>query len=270
MTNTNHTELTKNSDKSFVLHLSLPAADIKTAYQKIKNGVASNIEVKGFRKGKAPTDLIDQQISPEKLLEETAQQLIPKIYEDKIKQYELKPIIQPQIKILNPPINTEKDWELEISACELPALSLDDFQAEISTANKQNVDKTKEVRINQILDILLSKTHVTLPAILIDAEVNYKLSHLVDQANQAGISVQTYLKSQNTTLEDYKKTLAVQVEREWKLNLAIDQVAHHAHLEVTHEEVDRELAKYTTQNIDHNFLHFILLQNKTLEYLQSL
>lgn len=270
MTNTNPTELTKNSDKSFILHLTIKAEAVKSTHEKIKHEVAESLEVKGFRKGKAPLDVVEQQISPEKLLEETAQKLIPDLYQQKITEYDLKPIIQPQIRILNPPVSLDKTWELEIAGCELPEITVENYKEEIAAANKINKDKAKEGKINGVLDILIKKSKVTLPPILTDAEVNYKLSRLIEQTNQAGITIQTFLKNQNTTLEQYKKTLTDQVIKEWTLNLAIDKVAVENHIEVTHEEIDQEMTKYPNQNIDHNFLHFVLLQNKTLEHLQSL
>lgn len=270
MTNTNDTQLTRNNDKSFSLKLIIEAETVSATYQKVKNNLVSNFEAKGFRKGKAPLNVVEQQIVPEKILEETAQILIPELYQQKIKEYDLKPIVQPQIKIMNPPISADKEWQIEILGCELPEIIVKDYKEAVSKANLANKDKPKETAINEILDILLKNAEVTIPPILLNAEVDYKLSRLVDQTNQAGLTVQAYLKNQNLTLEQYKKNLTDQVIKEWTLNLAIDKIANDNKIEVTHEEIDQEMEKYPKDKVDHNFLHFILLQNKTLNLLQSL
>ena len=269
MTNSIATELKKNDDKSFVLNLTIAAATISSTYQQVTLQAAQEVEVKGFRKGKAPLDVIEQHLSAEKILEETAQKLIPELYAQKVKEYELKPIVQPQIKITNPPITKDKDWQIEITSCELPDLSLSAYEVEIKKINQEKGDD-KEKHVNQILDTLLKSAKVTLPQILIQAEVNYKLSRLVDQTNQAGISVQTYLKNQNTTLENYQKNLEEQTTKEWTLNLAIDQIARDQKIEVSPVELETELKKYPAEKVDQNFLNFVLLQNKTLNYLQTL
>lgn len=272
MTNSNTAntpELTKNEDKSFILHLTIGSLTVSQAYQQIVNQAATDLEIKGFRKGKAPLDVVEQHLSVEKILEETAQKLIPDLYSQKVKEYDLKPIIQPQIKITNPPISKDKDWQLEIKSCELPDLKLGEYNPDITKIN-QSKPENKEQHVNQILDVLINKSQVNLPSILIEAEVNYKLSKLVDQTNQAGITVQTYLKNQNTTLEAYQKKLEEQIKKEWTLNLAIDQIAHSQKFEVTPAEIEAETKKYPNEHIDANFLQFVLLQNKTLNYLQTI
>ncbi len=270
MTNTNQSELTRNDDKTFILRLTIKANDVKSTYQHLLEHIAADIDIHGFRKGKAPKELVEKHISNEKLLEETAQKLIPDLYQQKIKEHVLKPIIQPQIKITNPPLTIDKDWQIEIISCELPEIKLADYSKEITVLNVKNIKLSQEEKVNQILDLLVKKSSVILPPILTEAELNHKLSQLVDQTQQAGITVQAYLKNQNLTLDQYKEQLKSQITKEWTLNLALDSIAHSNKLEVTPQNVEEEMKKYSKNNIDPQFLQFILMQNKTIEYLQSL
>lgn len=268
---TNTQPLTKNSDKSFTLALTIKKEDISHAYNHALEHLSQEVEINGFRKGKAPLDMVKQHISEEKLMEETAQVVISQAYQTKIEENQLRPIIQPKIKILNPPVSLDKDWDLEIVSCELPEIKIDDtFRVEITESNTKSKDQKKEERVNQILEILLKKSQTVLPAILVDSEIEYKLSKLVDQADQAGITIQTFFKNQNTNLEDYKSKLKNQITKEWTLNLAIDHIAKDNHIEVTQEEVADEMKKYPDAKADPGFISFILLQNKTLEYLLNL
>lgn len=268
---TNTQSLIKNDDKSFTLRLTIKQPDISAIYDHTLNHLALEVEINGFRKGKAPLDMVKQHISEEKLIEETAQTVISNAYQSEITKNDLKPIIQPKIKILNPPVSINKDWDLEITSCELPEIKIEDsYQPEIIAANVKNKDQKKEEQVNQILELLLQKSQTTLPSILVDSEIEYKLSKLINQVDQAGITIQAYFKNQNTNLEDYKNKLKTQVTKEWTLNLAIDHIAKSQHIEVTPEEVDAEIKKYPNSKTEPGFVSFILLQNKTLEYLLNL
>ena len=61
--------------------------DIKKEHQEHLKQFQANFETKGFRKGKAPLDVVEQNINPEKLFEEVASHLISHAYGEKIKKH---------------------------------------------------------------------------------------------------------------------------------------------------------------------------------------
>jgi len=109
---TNQPELKQLPDKTFIINLNLTQQQIQSEYQKVLVSVQSEFETKGFRKGKVPLDIVKEQISEERIIEEVASHLISDAYSKFIKENKLQPVIQPQIKITNAPISLDKDWQV--------------------------------------------------------------------------------------------------------------------------------------------------------------
>jgi len=61
--------------------------------------LVKEVSVPGFRKGKAPRDILVQHIGKENLLEDALEHLIPQLYKQAIESQQLGPIARPQIEI---------------------------------------------------------------------------------------------------------------------------------------------------------------------------
>lgn len=264
-------ELKKLPDKTFVLTVTLPQKNILSEYQNLVKKVAQNFETKGFRKGKAPLDVVEKQISSEKITEEVVETLLSRAYREKSKQYDLHPITNPQIKLLNPPLTLEKDWQFEITSCETPQVKIDTkYLDKIKTANSQK-NNSKEESTNKILDIISASSSLDLPQIIIDNEIDHRLSHLIEQINKANLTLEKYFQSNNTNQKDYIKEQTTLIKKEWTLNLALDQIAFDQKIEVSSQEVENVAKNYPPDTkIDLNLLNYLIRQQKTLEYLASL
>jgi trigger factor len=68
--------------------------EINKAYKKIAN----QVNIPGFRKGKAPKMIIEQRFGKEALVQEAVEQIFPTIYRDALKETNIKPIDQPQVE----------------------------------------------------------------------------------------------------------------------------------------------------------------------------
>jgi len=268
---TNSTDLKKQDNKVFTLTVEIKVADIKAEYQEHLKKFQAEYETKGFRKGKAPLEVVEQNINPEKLFEEVASHLISHAYGHKIEENGLKPIIQPQVKFLNKDVDFDHDWQIEITSCELPEIKLNDkYLAEVKKINSDKTITDENQKIEKIIDSLVKNSQVELPEILIESDTQNQLSQLIDQSRQAGISVADYLKNKGLTLEQYKENLKKQLTKEWTLNLAITQIAKEQKFEVTQTEVE-DISKNNPslgQNI--NFIYYILTQQKVFDFLKKL
>ena len=232
------------ADKSFILNLEIKNNQIQEEYQKVLVSIQKNFKTDGFRAGKVPLSIIKQNISDSKIIEEIVSHLIPPLYSQKIKKYQLKPIIQPQIKFINPPITLDKDWQIEITSCQLPPLTLKTiYQAQIKKINASK----KEDKITQIVEILIKNSQVKLPEILIQADLQRQLSSLVDQTQQAGITINQYLQSKKTNLEQYKQNLSLQIKKQWTLNLAIDKIAQDKKMNPTDKDLQQKVMDFLLQ-----------------------
>ena len=81
----------------------------KAAQDKAFNKLAANVEVDGFRKGKAPANLVKGKIDPMKVMDEAINSLLPTIYGEILKEEKLEPVARPQVDVTK-----LSDTELEV------------------------------------------------------------------------------------------------------------------------------------------------------------
>jgi FKBP-type peptidyl-prolyl cis-trans isomerase (trigger factor) len=268
---TKQNDIKKQTNKVFTLNIDIKLDDIKKEHQESLKKFQINFETKGFRKGKAPLEVVEQSISLEKLFEQVASTLISKAYGEKIKEHSLKPIVQPQVKFINKEVDLNHDWQIEITSCELPEIKIDNkYSSEIK---KLNLDKTitdENKKIEKIIETLVKNSQVELPEILIESDIQNQLSQLIDQSRQAGINVNDYLKNKGLTLEQYKENLKKQLTKEWTLNLTITQIAKEQKIEVTEKEIKDLATSNPSLNQNTKFTYYLLTQQKVFDFLKKL
>lgn len=267
---TNQSTVEKQANKSFVVKLIITKDEIKKTHQQVLASIQANFETKGFRKGKAPLDVVEREVSFEKLFEEVASKLISKKYGEIIDENKLKPIIQPQVKFNKQIESFDQDWDIEISACEMPEITLDkNYLDKIKKTKTESKATDENQKTEEIVKTLISVAKVDLPQILIDSDVQHQLSHLVEQVQQAGITVEQYLANQKTNIKDYQENLKKKIVEEWTINLAIQKISVDQKIEVTPEEIKNITDKNPAllQNI--NMVSYILIQQKVFEFLKK-
>jgi len=270
---TNNKDFEKMADNSFVLRFTIAADKIDKEWQHALSHAQQHFEAKGFRKGKAPLSVVEQNVSKTAILEDTASHLLSHEYEELVKKHDLHPIIQPQVKILNPPVDKGKDWEVEITGCELPNFSLDKkVYDEIKKINNQEskTDDKKSHKLDEVVEVMIKNSKVDLPNVLIEADIDHRISGLVDQINQAGLTVEQFLKDRKQTIEQYRDSLKEQVIKEWTINLGIDFIFKEQKMEVKPEEGKELIEKNPQLGQNINMVFYLLSQQKVFEYLQTL
>lgn len=257
------------TDKSFVFTLLITKDEINQEYHHTLEHVAAEFESKGFRKGKAPLEVVKANVATDKLLSEVFSHLVTHLYQHRVEEHQLHPIIDPKVKIINPPLSLDKDWQVEITGCQLPLLTLSaKYKTETSTINQKKLDDAK--KLDALFDNLLTHSQVELPDILIEADTQKHLADLVEQTQQAGITVTQYLKSKNETLEEYQKKLETKVRNEWTLNLAISQIALDEKITPTEVEVKALVEKNPQLKSNPNLVYYLLTQQKVIDFLKKL
>lgn len=76
--------------------------DLDAAYRRI----AEQVRIPGFRKGKAPRQVIDVQVGREAVVDEFIESAVPRLYSDAIREHDLAPIGDPSISL--DPVDIEK------------------------------------------------------------------------------------------------------------------------------------------------------------------
>ena len=89
-------KLEKNMAK---LTIEVSAEEFEKAVQKAYQKNKGRINVQGFRKGKAPRNIIEKMYGPEVFFEDAANDLIPQAYEEEIRNCDLEIVSQPKIDV---------------------------------------------------------------------------------------------------------------------------------------------------------------------------
>lgn len=71
----------------------------KAAQDKAFKKLAGNVTIPGFRKGKAPENMIKGKVDPVKVMDEAINSLLPVLYKDVLVKENLKPFAQPNVEV---------------------------------------------------------------------------------------------------------------------------------------------------------------------------
>lgn len=256
------TALTRLSGSAFEITLTIPWADVKKVYDTVFDELAAQIEIEGFRKGKAPKDLIAAKIDKGKVYGDVVNRILPEAYGNALAEHGIKPVISPKINIIAG--EEEKDWQFLIRSAEKPSVTLGDFQKAISDLNAkdkiwtpdQGVTKSDEKsgetdeqkktkKLNAIIDKLLEMAQVELGEVFIESEQNRLLTQLIDDVRQAGLTFEQYLASSGQTQDQIKERFNKQAETSLKLEFVLEAVADELKIEVGKDEIEAVIAKET-------------------------
>lgn len=215
-------------------------------YQTVLTETASSVEIAGFRKGKAPKQIVEDSVDKTKVYEETIKRLIPKAYSDAITEAKLQPIMMPEVELKE--AQEGKDWTVEAKTCERPKIELLDYKKAIAdlkartaptivVPGKEDDAKKKGPTVDEVLDAILVSVKATIPAILVEHEVTHQLSQLVDQTKKLGLTVDQYLSSTGKTVDSLREDYKKQAERNLTLEFALEAIADAEQVKVADEEI---------------------------------
>lgn len=264
------TKITNNKDHSFTVSFSVTVDEIKKEYDHTLSHVAADFETKGFRKGKAPLDVVKNSISAEKMLDEVVNHILSEKYDQIIKENKIKPATQPAVIIKNPPFDLDKEWQIEITSATIPEIKIKPVA--YTQIKKINLDTTieKEKRTDAVMKIILENSETTIAKIILDNEVERKLTNLVDQIQSANLTFDAYLKNKNQTIEQLRHELEHQAQDEWTLNLAISQISTEQKLDPTEAEIKEIITKNPQLAQNPSLVVYLLTQQKVINYLLDL
>lgn len=90
-------EIVKEEKNLVKLNVEIPAKDAIEAYNKAAQKVSQHMNIPGFRKGKAPRAVVEQNVGAERLKYEALEDMLPKIFQKAIQENNLDIISQPEV-----------------------------------------------------------------------------------------------------------------------------------------------------------------------------
>ena len=288
--NKNIAALQKEPNGTIRLTVTIPASDVKKTWEEVLADVVKNIEVPGFRKGKAPRNLVEGKVDKEKIREEVLKKLLPIAYTEAIKTHGIKPIINPKIHVEKlEDSETNKDWQFTALTCEAPVIKLGKYKENIQkiTAKAKIIIPGKEkpfgaaqdkpeVKFEDIVKALLESVDSEIPGILVDNETDRLLSQTLEDVKKLGLTLDQYLSSTGKKPEDLRAEYRAKAQNDIKLEFALLKIADEEKITVEEKEIDEAILAGKTdeekKNLETNryLLASILRQQKTLDFLKNL
>jgi trigger factor len=82
------------------LEIEVEADRLEQAMQKAYRKVVTKVNIPGFRKGKAPRQVLEAYLGKEALFEDALEEVIPQAYDEAVKETEIEPVSQPKIDVV--------------------------------------------------------------------------------------------------------------------------------------------------------------------------
>jgi trigger factor len=283
-------QLTRKPKNEFEVLVTLPWLEIKKAQEKEVVEARERLEIKGFRKGKAPENLVVEALGPQRLLELTLQAVVPDYYQKAVSELKLKPILTPKVQLVNAKEN--EDWQIKFTACEEPTVDLGNYQEEIrklkaskqiwtpGKAGQPEKEKTEkegqEERLNRAIDFLLKNVKVEICNLLVEEEVTRRLSELLEQTQKLGLTIDQYLNSLGKTVEQIREEYIRSAQTNMALEFILSKIADTEKITVAPEEVEKMITAGKTEEErkalegQRYLLATLVRRQKTLDFLASL
>lgn len=279
-------------DKSVELLITVPWSDVAAQYEKTVDEMVAHAEVAGFRKGKAPRNVVEPKLDKTKVYEEVLKVLIPSTYSHAVEEHKLHPIVSPKIELKE--ATEKKDWVIRAITCEKPEVVLKDYKKaiqDLKSAKRNKIwvpgkdvpeekpkekDEPKKPTLDELLKALFDHVSIEIPMLLIEHEANRLLSDLIDQTKKLGLSVEQYLSSTGRTSETVRKEYEEQARRTLTLEFALEKIADSEGILISDDDIDTVIKTAKSDQEKESlmaqryYIASVLRRQKTLDFLAAL
>ena len=133
-----HTEVVVNVDKDLW----------KKAQNKAFNKLAADVTIPGFRKGKAPVNMVKGHVDQMKVFNEAINNVLGDVYKDVIENENIEPMVRPAVDVTK---LSEEELELKLTIVTRPNVKLGKYQGyEIGKAKVEVKDEEVEAAVNEL------------------------------------------------------------------------------------------------------------------------
>ncbi len=284
----------KRLPKSTVeLVVEVPKEEIQSSYKKMFAKLRDDLEVEGFRKGKVPQEIAEKNLQKDAVYQEVIRDILPQIYDDLVKKESLSPVVSPKVELLK--AQEGQDWQIKITVAERPKVTLGDYKKMVQKVKqekkkdsiwipgKDKRDPTDEEKakhnqelLNSILNELVKHSKVDVSDLILEDELNARLTRLVDDVQKLGMSMDTYLKSKNLTMDQLRGQYRSEIEGIHQMEFLLNEIAEQEKIQVEKEELEKLFSSIQNEKEkemarqNSYFYAALLRKQKTLDFLLGL
>ncbi|MCJ7786849.1 hypothetical protein MUP06_01370 [Patescibacteria group bacterium] len=267
----------------------VPAEEFNNFIERATLDLGKELEIKGFRKGKAPKEIAEREIGPGRILEEAANQAIKENYLKAISENKIEAIFKPEIEILKLAIGNPFEFKAKISV--LPEVKLPDYKNIVSQVKKREVIVAKEEierlrtekeriekeRVRQeILDKIAENSQIEISEVLVESEKRRMLESLKQQVPQIlQIKFEDYLAKIQKTEKELLDSFLPEAQRKIKNSLVLKEIEKRENIEVSEKEIKEEMDKISKiyPDLDQNqlkeYAEEVIRNEKTFQFLEN-
>lgn len=279
----------KESDGTIQITFTISKEIAAENQSKALDELGKDIEVPGFRKGNAPSQKVKENVSREKLIEKTLSLILPKMLSDALSTEGIKPSVYPKFELVS--ANENENWQVRALMCEVLPFDLGDYKDKLKgliaasaiwTPGKPQKDEkdqkiSRQEKEQKIIELLLKEINPVVPKVLVNEEVDSRLSQLLARIEKLGLTLEGYLSSIGKTPQLIRDEYIKQSEEAIKVELILEKIATNEKLEIKDSEIEEAIkASSTDPKIQSNLqsqklmIKTILLRRKALDFLLRL
>ncbi len=150
----------------------IPSEEVAKQYKKTLEEARTDFEMDGFRKGKAPLEVVEKSIGQGALMQRTAESLIKDEYPRILSNEKISPLGQPQVTITK--IAPENDLGFKIKTATMPKVEVGDYKKIAKKVLAENpLSENPEITDEELNETLY----------------NIRASHVMEERRQKGEKV---------------------------------------------------------------------------------
>lgn len=283
--------LEKQPKSVYLAKVSFDENEISEAKKAVLEYINEKNEFDGFRKGKAPLDIVEKNTHEHTIKDYIVNNLATVASMRAVKEHQLKPIMAPQAHV------ESFSWQeliMNITLIEEPEVKLGDYRGKIDKAleekkagkpiataatlseaeqkGQKEEEELETLDFNQIIDILKQTCQAEIPDQLTEKEMNSRLAQLVNRIEGVGMQINQYLESQSKTLEQLREEYKQQAEEALSIEFIVQAIAEKEQVVVNDKDIDEavnaapdEKTRQEFQNEEkREYIRTILRRSKTL------
>lgn len=209
------------------LTISIPRELQEKAYAKVLGKIAALVTVPGFRKGKAPMKLVEEQVGRAKIVDQVLEDVIPDLYAEAVKKAGIAPLVHPHLSVKELP--EDGDWVIEAETAVAPTVELGDWKKVIAKSGKEytkdekkSEEEQKQEKLSFVLGKLLENVNPKIAPLLIEHEARRQIEEFARHLAEHRIELDQYLASTKKTVqslqEEYTAASLASLQLEFVLN----------------------------------------------------
>ncbi|SDF50124.1 trigger factor [Sporomusa acidovorans] len=109
-----------------VLNLEIPQTEVTKALEKAYRKLANQVNIPGFRKGKAPRKVVEMRLGKEALLDEAFEILAPEAYAKALEEQAIDPVGRPEIEVVT--LNEDEPLVFKATVVKKPEVTLGQYK----------------------------------------------------------------------------------------------------------------------------------------------